>query len=140
MIGKDHKVSLNVWKCEWICLPVCKFFSICQLSLLLLNSVFLLISLSDPLEMKTSASAEWSSSHKGTSTPVIPACPCTQGRLCAFVSPRQWMWSRKQASSVLQISLHIMRLAAFTRRAAAGAREQVTEKETRRDMNMSAQR
>lgn len=74
-------------KYAWMCgnasgfvLPVCKFFFICQLSLLLLNSVFLLISLSDPLEMKTSASAEWSSSHKGTRTPVIPACSCLSVR------------------------------------------------------------
>lgn len=34
----------------------------------LLYTDFLLLSLSDPLEMKTSASAEWSSSHKGKNT------------------------------------------------------------------------
>lgn len=69
-------VMCEVYECVgmWVCLKV---FLHLSSAVSLLNSLFVLLSLSDPLEMKTSA--EWNASHKGTNT--HPNKP----RLCFFV-------------------------------------------------------
>lgn len=72
-----------VWERVWILLKVFVHFSS---AVPLLNSLCLLPSLSDPLEMKTSASAEWSGSHKGMNTHIFLFI-CVPVSLCAFVSP-----------------------------------------------------
>lgn len=71
--------SASFWPLKWIC-P--QSFSGIKISL------SLWLSLSDPLEGKT-ASAEWSSSHKGTNTHIVsflPLCLSVQRCLCVSTS------------------------------------------------------